>query len=180
MSECVMSLLYVGALGAGGHRSIGDILNRGEAGRASDQPCLSEGRHVGGHLKSEESREFVLDFFRELASGDTRCWDRVADDATWQLVARAKDYPYPSDYTKASYRKLVEDSAHEFPNGLSFTITGTTAEGPRVALEAESYGTTRSGKLYNNFYHLLVQLESGQIKRVREYLDSGYAREVLG
>jgi uncharacterized protein len=131
-------------------------------------------------MNTQESRQFVLDFFRELSSGNPRCWERVAEDATWHLVARAKDYPYPADHTKASYRRLVEDSAREFPDGLTFTITGTTAEGGRVALEAESHGTTRSGKLYNNLYHMLVILEGGRIKQVREYLDSGYAREVLG
>lgn len=131
-------------------------------------------------MRTEEARQFVLDFFKELSAGNTACWDRVADDATWKLIARASDYPYPSDYTKVSYRKLVEDSAKDFPNGLRFTITGTTAEGDRVAIEAESYGMTRSGKLYNNLYHLLVQLENGKIKAVREYLDSGHATEALG
>jgi uncharacterized protein len=130
-------------------------------------------------MNTDASREFVLDFFRELAAGDPACWNRVADDATWKLIARASDYPYPSEYTKASYRRLVEDAAQEFPNGLRFTITGTTAEGNRVALEAESYGSTRAGKLYNNLYHMLVELKNGRIQNVREYLDSGYAREVL-
>jgi ketosteroid isomerase-like protein len=130
-------------------------------------------------MKSEDSRRFVLDFFKELAEGNTACWDRVADDATWKLVAKASDYPYPSDYTKKSYRKLVEDSHEDFPNGLTFTIIGTTAEEDRVALEATSYGITRAGKVYNNSYHLLVFLENGRIKTVREYLDSGHAAEVL-
>lgn len=130
-------------------------------------------------MKAAQARQFVLDFFRELASGNDSCWERVADDANWKLVARASDYPYPSDYTKASYCKLVEDSAKTFPAGLRFTITGTTAEDDRVALEAESCGTTHTGKLYNNLYHLLVLLDKGKIKTVREYLDSGYAREVL-
>lgn len=130
-------------------------------------------------MKADDARKFVLDFFAELSSGNPRCWDRVAEDATWQLMARAKDYPYPSDYTKASYRALCEGSADMFPNGLRFTILGTTAEQDRVALEAESYGTTRAGKLYNNVYHLLVLLKDGKIKTAREYLDSGHATEVL-
>jgi hypothetical protein len=131
-------------------------------------------------MKTADARQFVLDFFKELSGGDAACWDRVAEDATWKLIARASNYPYPSDYTKASYRKLVEDSVKDFPHGLSFTITGTTAEGERVALEAESYGMARGGKLYNNLYHLLVVLKDGKICAVREYLDSGHAAEVLG
>ena len=131
-------------------------------------------------VRAADARQFVLDFFSELASGNEDCWDRVAEDAHWKLIARASDYPYPSDYTKASYRRLVADSANEFPTGLRFTITGTIAEDDRVALEAESYGMTRGGKLYNNLYHLLVLLENDKIRIVREYLDSGHATEVLG
>jgi uncharacterized protein len=135
---------------------------------------------VENNVRAAEARQFVLDFFKELANGNEACWDRVAEDADWKLIARASDYPYPADYTKASYRKLVADSANEFPTGLRFTITGTTAEDDRVALEAESYGMTRAGKLYNNRYHLLVLLEQDKIRTVREYLDSGHASEVLG
>ncbi len=130
-------------------------------------------------MDAEESRSFVLGFFAELASGNPACWDRVSDDAAWSLIARAADYPYEADYTKASYRRLVEGSGAEFPTGLRFTITGTTAERDRVAVEAESYGYHRSGALYNNRYHLMVLLAGGKIVRVREYLDSGHAAEVL-
>lgn len=131
-------------------------------------------------METATARQFVLDFFRELGTGSDAAWNRVAEDASWKLMARASDYPYPSEYTKASYRKLIAESAGLFPTGLRFTITGTTAESDRVALEAESYGTHRSGKLYNNYYHVLVLIENGKIKHVREYLDSGYASEVLG
>jgi ketosteroid isomerase-like protein len=130
-------------------------------------------------MDAEQSRGFVLAFFAELAAGNPACWDRVGEDATWSLIARAADYPYEPEYTKASYRKLVEGSGAEFPTGLRFTITGTTAERDRVALEAESYGHHRSGALYNNRYHLMVLLAGGKIATVREYLDSGHAAEVL-
>jgi ketosteroid isomerase-like protein len=130
-------------------------------------------------VDAEESRRFVLAFFAELASGNPACWDRVSEEASWSLIARAADYPYEPEYTKSSYRRLVEGSGAEFPTGLRFTITGTTAERDRVAVEAESYGYHRSGALYNNRYHLMVLLAEGKIRTVREYLDSGHAAEVL-
>ena len=131
-------------------------------------------------MNAADSRQFVIDFFSELTGGNERCWDRVSDDAAWQLIARAKDFRHPSDYTKASYRKLVEDSVRDFPTGLRFTVLATTAEEDRVAVEGESYGIARTGKTYNNLYHLLVLLENGKIKTVREYLDSGHVTETLG
>jgi len=94
-------------------------------------------------------------------------------------MARGKSYPYPTDFTKATYRQLVEESAALFPSGLRFTVLDAIAEGAKVAVEAESHGYTRDGRLYANVYHLLVELENGRIRRVREYLDSGHATEVL-
>jgi hypothetical protein len=50
------------------------------------------------------------------------------------------------------------------------TPKGITAEGDRVAVEAESYGETASGKIYNNLYHFLFEVRGGKIQAVREYL----------
>lgn len=131
-------------------------------------------------MNATEAKQFVLDFFVELAGGEERAWDRVADDAAWHLMARPADYPYATEHTKDSYRKLVLDSGETFPTGLRFTITGTIAEEDCVALEAESYGRTREGRLYNNRYYIFVQLADSRIKTVREYLDTGLVTEVPG
>ena len=54
-----------------------------------------------------------------------------------------------------------------------------TAEGERVALEAESHGTHKSGKKYNNHYHFLFRIRDGKIAEIREYADTAHARDVL-
>jgi ketosteroid isomerase-like protein len=130
-------------------------------------------------MEAGAAKRYVLDFFAELVQGNAACWDRVADDATWKLMARGRNYPYPTDFTKASYRKLVEESAATFPDGLRFTVLDAIAEDDKVAVEAESHGYTRDGQLYANVYHLRVELANGRISTVREYLDSGHATEVL-
>ena len=130
-------------------------------------------------MNATEAKQFVLGFFAELSRGEERSWNRVADDATWQLMARARDYPYATDYTKAAYRKLVLDSAATFPTGLEFRITGAIAEGDRVALEAESYGQTREAGCTTT--GTTCSCSSGRrIKTVREYLDTGHVTDVLG
>ena len=65
------------------------------------------------------------------------------------------------------------------PNGLKITVKGVTAEGNRVAVEAESYGEHANGKIYNNFYHFLIECENGKVAAVREYLDTMHANDVL-
>ncbi len=66
-----------------------------------------------------------------------------------------------------------------FPNGLRFTIEGMTAEGDRVAIEAESHGEHESGRVYHNQYHFLMVIRDGRIQEFKEYLDTEHAREVL-
>lgn len=131
-------------------------------------------------MNASESKQFVLDFFADMTGGRSeQAWSRAADDMTWSLIARSNNYPYPADYTKASYRKLGEDSAALFPEGLRFTVLSAIAEADRVAVEAESYGKVADGRIYNNHYHFLVELRDGKVQAVREYLDSGHAEEIL-
>lgn len=66
-----------------------------------------------------------------------------------------------------------------FPKGLSFTIHALTAEGERVAIEAESRGMHVSGKLYNNKYHFVMRARGGKIVEWREYMDTMHANDVL-
>ena len=66
-----------------------------------------------------------------------------------------------------------------FPEGLRFTIHALTAQGERVAIEAESYGKHVSGKTYNNKYHFLMRARGGKIVEWREYMDTMHANDVL-
>jgi uncharacterized protein len=131
-------------------------------------------------MNATESKQFVLDFFADMTSGrSAQAWARAADSMTWSLIASSSGYPIPSEYTKESYRKLGEDSAGLFPEGLRFTVLGAIAEADRVAVEAESYGKVADGRIYNNRYHFLVELKNGKVQTVREYFDSGHAEEIL-
>ena len=66
-----------------------------------------------------------------------------------------------------------------FPDGLRFTIHGITAEGDRVAVEAESDGMHASGRRYNNHYHFLLEFRDGQLLRLKEYLDTEMVTDIL-
>ena len=66
-----------------------------------------------------------------------------------------------------------------FPEGLAFTIHAMTAEGERVAVEAESSGRHASGAVYNNHYHFLLEFRRGKLLRLKEYMDTELVTEVL-
>ena len=62
---------------------------------------------------------------------------------------------------------------------LTITPTAMTAEGDRVAVEAESYAELVSGGVYANQYHFLVELAGGRVRRVREYSDTHHMVETF-
>ena len=66
-----------------------------------------------------------------------------------------------------------------FPKGIHFTIKELTAEGDRVAIEAESRGEHVSGKTYANQYHFLMRLRDGKIIEFKEYMDTEMVTDIL-
>ncbi len=54
-------------------------------------------------------------------------------------------------------------------------VKGAIAEGDQVAVEAESWGELKNGRVYNQEYHFLITLRDGKISAVREYLDTQHA-----
>lgn len=66
-----------------------------------------------------------------------------------------------------------------FPQGLRFIIKAMTAEGDRVAVEAESIGEHVSGVTYNNHYHFLFEFRDGRVLRLKEYMDTEMVTDIL-
>lgn len=66
-----------------------------------------------------------------------------------------------------------------FPDGIRFTVKTLTAEGDRVAIEAESSAIHVSGKPFNNKYHFLMRLRDGKIVVLTEYMDTELVTDVL-
>lgn len=66
-----------------------------------------------------------------------------------------------------------------FPSGLSFTVHDMVAEGNKVAVEAQSEGEHVSGQTYSNQYHFLFEFRDGLLVKLKEYMDTVLATDVL-
>ena len=99
---------------------------------------------------------------------------------------------HPSGSVWTSGKTLISGSANKeqieaagaaifdaFPQGLVFTIHGMVAEGNKVAVEAESKGMHRSGRLYNNFYHFLFEFKDKKVLSLKEYMDTELVTDIL-
>ena len=131
-------------------------------------------------MSAEDNKKIVVSFFENFSTGKMeQALGMMADNATWSVLGKPDKFALAGTKTKAQFSELVKGIGAAMPKGLRVTPKGITAEGDRVAVEAESYGETANGKVYNNMYHFLVEVRGGKIQAVREYLDTIHAQDVL-
>ena len=97
----------------------------------------------------------------------------VTSDAYWWV-------PGQGDLTREQFQAMIDQFSKLRKEGGKMEVTGITAEGNRVAVEAESEIALVNGKLYQNTYHFLFLFKNGKICCSKEYNDSAYAAGVLG
>lgn len=99
----------------------------------------------------EQNKAFVQDVLGALSRGDwERMEDAFAEDA---VVWVAGAMSISGTHTKAFVTEADRRTRAFFPDGLSLVVKAMTAEGDRVAIEAESLNKHTSGKIYNNHFH---------------------------
>lgn len=123
-------------------------------------------------MSIEENKRVIQQFIDRFNANDAAALDSLADDATWWISGKKDQNPAAGTYTKAQIAQLLTNMASQLPNGLKITIKNLIAEGDQVAMEAESYGELRNGRVYNQQYHFLITLREGKIASVKEYLDT--------
>ena len=99
------------------------------------------------------------------------------DVSTW--ILGYGQWPLGGRHNLNSLKKIHAIVAERFPEGLQVDIKALTVEGPRVAVEAESYGVRIDGRIYRNQYHYLLVVRDGLITERREYMDTIHAKEML-
>jgi ketosteroid isomerase-like protein len=128
-------------------------------------------------MSTDESKKIVLTFFENLNAGNAgAALGALGDSATWWIQG---NFPLSGTRTKAQFIELLGKLSAAMDGPLSLRVKGVTAEGDRVAVEAESFAKMKSGKTYQNRYHFLCEVRDGKIQAVREYLDTMHANDVL-
>ncbi|MGO9057352.1 MAG: nuclear transport factor 2 family protein [Candidatus Binataceae bacterium] len=124
----------------------------------------------------EENKKIALAYFAERSAGNPDALDRLADSATWVIMAKP---PMGGTKTKAELMRIIRDNTARYEVPIKLTVTGITAEGDRVAIEAEGYAKLKNGKVYQNLYHFLFIIKDGKIQMGKEYCDFHHAYEIL-
>lgn len=121
----------------------------------------------------DENKAIAEAFLSRFNSNDIAgALDCLSDDATWWIAGKPELLPAAGMLDKERIGRLFHRMHHQLIDGLRFTIHGMIAEGDLVAVEAESYGELKNGRVYNQRYHFLMEITDGKIRGVREYLDT--------
>ena len=124
-------------------------------------------------MTTESNKKLVSDFFARFSASDIAgALDLLADDATWWIAGRKEQQPVAGEHGKEQLARILHNMAGQLENGIRMTVKGAVAEGDKVAVEAESYGELKNGRVYNQEYHFLMTIRDGKISAVREYLDT--------
>ena len=128
-------------------------------------------------MSAEDNKNVVLGLLEAMSAGNqSAVANALADSATWWV---AGSFPLSGTMTKAKFCELFSNVGNATDGGLRLTCKAMTAEGDRVAVEAESYAKLKNGRIYNNQYHFLFVVRDRKIHQVKEYLDTIHANEIL-
>jgi ketosteroid isomerase-like protein len=120
-------------------------------------------------------KEFLATFSRGDVPG---VLERMADGATWWVSGSIAGMS--GTYEKDRFGELLRGVKAIYKSGaLQLTPTAMVAENAFVAVEAESYAQLTNGRVYQNQYHLLFEIQSGLVLRVREYMDTQHAYAIF-
>lgn len=124
-------------------------------------------------MSIEENKDLARQLIDRFTANDIAgALNLMTDDATWWIAGKPDHLPAAGVYSKEQIARLLYNMVGQLPNGLKMTVKSLVAEGGKVAMEAESYGELRNGRVYNQQYHFLITVRDGKIEAVREYLDT--------
>ncbi len=128
-------------------------------------------------MSIEENKQIVETFIKCMSDGDVDGFVNLyhAQGSVWT----SGETMISGVSMKAEIQAFAGQIYDAFPKGLKFTVHSMTAEGDRVAVEAESEGLHISGQIYCNLYHFLFILKDGKILRLKEYMDTEKVTDIL-
>lgn len=131
------------------------------------------------HDQLEANKQVVRDFMAAFSTGEVdKILACLTDDAEYWISGKIEGMS--GSYDKAALGQLLSGVTQVYTNGaLALTPKEMTAEGDRVAAEAESFAELKNGKTYGCDYHYLFVIRNGKIQRVKEFLDTKHAYDTF-
>ena len=130
-------------------------------------------------MSAEQNKEMVKATWMAFTNGDIKtAFSNMADNVSW-LVPGTNPGVSGIKRGKDEILKFMSSVGTIFPEGLQSEIIRAHATEDAVILELTNRGKTNTGKLYENEYCFVFEIENGKIRRIREYADTQKANAIL-
>jgi ketosteroid isomerase-like protein len=127
----------------------------------------------------EQQKEKARTFLMTLDKPDAKfLGELLADNFEFEMMGRLPGVA-PMRGKDAFITGITATMLAMFPKGLNLKLHTVIAEGPHVAIQAESDTVAGNGKKYANRYHFYFRFDGDQLGQVREYNDVNHVREVF-
>ena len=129
---------------------------------------------------SEANKTLALAFFDEWFSGRLDAALRlVADDFTFTVPGDPAAFPLAGTYDKQGWTEMLARVGAAMPDGVDAGILWCLAGDEHAVVVAHTYGTSRTGRRYDNDLCYVLEIRDGRLSSCREYLDTIHANAVL-
>jgi ketosteroid isomerase-like protein len=129
-------------------------------------------------MTPEENKRLVHAAYTGEGGGPSLI-DLLDDDATYTFFGSHR-FATTMHGKQAILDQLLLPLSTALENGITLTIHNMVAEGDQVVFEATGSARTRDGRAYDNSYCMVVRLQDGRIRSVREYLDTELVSRIFG
>ncbi len=130
-------------------------------------------------MSVEANKQMVTSTWQAFVTGDIKtAFANMSDEISWLIPGNLSNLSGLRK-GKPAILEFARNAARTFPNGLQTQINRTYADGDTVILELTNRGKLANGKDYDNEYCFVFEVEGGKIRRVREYVDTQKAKELM-
>lgn len=131
-------------------------------------------------MSIEDNKRLVAEFNSHFENSDIDALlNLMAEDCNWWILGKADLFPVTGIKTKAEYGGLLREVHASLEGGMRMDVIGLVAEGDQVAAELHAHAVTKTGKVYDNKYHMRYTILDGKIAEAREYTDLMNIRDVF-
>lgn len=130
-------------------------------------------------MSVEANKQIVKSTWEAFVQGDIKsAFANMSDEVSWLTPGNLNNLSGLRK-GKAAILEFARNAAKTFPNGLQTEIKRVYGDGDTVILELTNRGKLANGRDYENEYCFVFEVEGGKIRRVREYVDTQKAHDLM-
>jgi len=130
-------------------------------------------------MSVDANKQMVKSTWEAFVQGDIKsAFANMSDEVSWLIPGNLNNLSGLRK-GKAAILEFARNAAKTFPNGLQTEIKRVYGDGDTVILELTNRGKLANGRDYENEYCFVFEVEAGKIRRVREYVDTQKAHDLM-